>query len=97
MTFGSERFEHTYLQWMENSYDWVMLRQLWWGEESSAWYNKQTGETYVGMEAPKDIENWKQDPDVLDTWLLSALWPLQTMGWPNTDAPDYKRYYPTDT
>ncbi|MSC10348.1 class I tRNA ligase family protein, partial [Lactobacillus rhamnosus] len=72
-------------------------RQLWWGHQIPAWYNKQTGETYVGMEAPKDIENWKQDPDVLDTWFSSALWPFSTMGWPNTDAPDYKRYYPTDT
>lgn len=97
VTFVPERFEHTYLQWMENIHDWVISRQLWWGHQIPAWYNKQTGETYVGMEAPKDIENWKQDPDVLDTWFSSALWPFSTMGWPNTDAPDYKRYYPTDT
>ncbi len=59
--------------------------------------DKKTGETYVGMEAPKDIENWDQDPDVLDTWFSSALWPFSTMGWPDTDAPDYKRYFPTNT
>ena len=89
VTFVPERFEHTYLQWMENIHDWVISRQLWWGHQIPAWYNKQTGETYVGMEAPKDIENWKQDPDVLDTWFSSALWPFSTMGWPNTDASDY--------
>ncbi|MGO3582513.1 MAG: class I tRNA ligase family protein, partial [Lacticaseibacillus paracasei] len=83
--------------WMENIHDWVISRQLWWGHQIPAWYNKQTGETYVGMEAPKDIENWQQDPDVLDTWFSSALWPFSTMGWPDTDSPDYKRYYPTDT
>ncbi len=49
---------------------------------SAAWYNKQTGEVYVGMEAPKDAENWEQDKDVLDTWFSSALWPFSTMGWP---------------
>ncbi|UVH22690.1 valine--tRNA ligase [Lacticaseibacillus paracasei] len=97
VTFVPDRFEHTYLQWMENIHDWVISRQLWWGHQIPAWYNKQTGETYVGMEAPKDIENWQQDPDVLDTWFSSALWPFSTMGWPDTDSSDYKRYYPTDT
>jgi len=95
--FVPDRFEHTFLQWMENIHDWVISRQLWWGHQIPAWYNKQTGEIYVGEDAPKDIENWDQDPDVLDTWFSSGLWPFSTMGWPDTDAPDYKRYYPTNT
>ena len=61
------------------------------------WYNKKTGEVYVGMEAPKDAENWEQDKDVLDTWFSSALWPFSTMGWPDTDSADFKRYFPTNT
>ena len=97
INFVPKRFEHTWKQWMENIHDWVISRQLWWGHRIPAWYNKKTGETYVGMEAPKDIENWEQDPDVLDTWFSSALWPFSTMGWPDTDAPDYKRYFPTNT
>ncbi|WP_225047125.1 valine--tRNA ligase [Lacticaseibacillus kribbianus] len=97
VTFVPERFEHTFLNWMANIHDWVISRQLWWGHRIPAWYNKQTGEMYVGMEAPADAENWEQDPDVLDTWFSSALWPFSTMGWPDTDAPDYKRYYPTNT
>ena len=97
VNFVPERFEHTFLNWMNNIHDWVISRQLWWGHRIPAWYNKTTGEMYVGMEAPEDAENWEQDPDVLDTWFSSALWPFSTMGWPDTDAPDYKRYYPTDT
>ena len=97
INFAPKRFEHIWKQWMENVHDWVISRQLWWGHRIPAWYNKQTGETYVGMEAPKDAENWEQDPDVLDTWFSSALWPFSTMGWPDTDAPDYKRYFPTST
>ena len=97
VTFNPSRFEGTYERWMENIHDWVISRQLWWGHQIPAWYNKQTGEIYVGMEAPKDAENWEQDTDVLDTWFSSALWPFSTMGWPDTDAHDYKRYFPTDT
>lgn len=97
INFIPERFEHTFTQWMENAHDWVISRQLWWGHQIPAWYNKKTGETYVGETAPKDIENWEQDPDVLDTWFSSALWPFSTMGWPDEDAPDYKRYFPTST
>ena len=84
-------------QWMENVHDWVISRQLWWGHQIPAWYHKETGEMYVGMEAPADAENWVQDKDVLDTWFSSALWPFSTMGWPNTDAEDFKRYFPTTT
>ncbi|WP_102279324.1 valine--tRNA ligase [[Lactobacillus] timonensis] len=97
VNFVPKRFEHTFEQWMENAHDWVISRQLWWGHQIPAWYNKQTGETYVGMEAPKDAENWEQDPDVLDTWFSSALWPFTTMGWPDTNAADFKRYFPTST
>ncbi|MFS0646754.1 valine--tRNA ligase [Siminovitchia sp. 179-K 8D1 HS] len=94
--FVPERFEKTYLHWMENIRDWCISRQLWWGHRIPAWYHKETGEMYVGHTAPEDGENWEQDTDVLDTWFSSALWPFSTMGWPDADANDYKRYYPTD-
>ena len=93
--FVPDRFEKTYLRWMENIRDWCISRQLWWGHRIPAWYHKETGEVYVGSEAPADSENWEQDNDVLDTWFSSALWPFSTMGWPDTDQADYKRYYPT--
>ncbi len=95
--FVPERFEHTFTQWMENVHDWVISRQLWWGHRIPAWYNKKTGEVYVDEQAPKDPENWEQDPDVLDTWFSSALWPFSTMGWPDENSADFKRYFPTDT
>lgn len=97
VTFVPERFEQAFKQWMENIHDWVISRQLWWGHQIPAWYNKKTGEMYVGEEAPKDIENWDQDPDVLDTWFSSALWPFSTMGWPDENSADYQRYFPTST
>ena len=97
VNFYPPRFNDAYLRWMENIHDWVISRQLWWGHQIPAWYHKETGEVYVGMEAPSDIENWTQDPDVLDTWFSSALWPFSTMGWPDEDVADYKRYYPTNT
>lgn len=96
VNFVPERFEKTYLHWMENIRDWCISRQLWWGHRIPAWYHKETGEVYVDHEPPKDIENWEQDKDVLDTWFSSALWPFSTMGWPDTNHSDYNRYYPTD-
>jgi len=96
VNFVPERFEHTYLNWMENIRDWCISRQLWWGHRIPAWYHKETGEIYVGKEAPADMENWEQDEDVLDTWFSSALWPFSTMGWPDQDSEDLKRYFPTD-
>jgi valyl-tRNA synthetase len=96
VNFVPDRFEGTYLRWMENIRDWCISRQLWWGHRIPAWYHKETGEVYVGREEPQDAENWEQDHDVLDTWFSSALWPFSTMGWPNEDAQDFKRYYPTN-
>jgi len=96
VNFVPSRFENTYLRWMENVHDWCISRQLWWGHRIPAWYHNETGEVYVGHEAPKDPENWKQDEDVLDTWFSSALWPFSTMGWPDTENAEFKRYYPTN-
>ena len=96
INFYPERFNKTFTQWLENIEDWCISRQLWWGHRIPAWYNKTTGETYVGEEDPKDPENWTQDEDVLDTWFSSALWPFATLGWPE-ETDDYKRYYPTST
>ena len=78
--------------WMEITYDWCISRQLWWGHQIPAWYKDD--KVYVGLVAPKE-EGWVQDPDVLDTWFSSALWPFSTMGWPDkTEA--FDRYYPND-
>jgi len=94
--FYPQRFEKVFLRWMENVQDWCISRQLWWGHQIPAWYHKETGEVYVGLEAPKDIENWRQDEDVLDTWFSSALWPFSTLGWPNEDDPLFKAFFPTN-
>ena len=94
--FVPDRFENTYMRWMENIRDWCISRQLWWGHRIPAWYHNETGEIYVGHEAPADAENWKQDDDVLDTWFSSALWPFSTLGWPDTENEEFKRYYPTN-
>lgn len=90
VNFVPKRFEKIMNHWMEITYDWCISRQLWWGHRIPAWY--KDGEVYVGMEAP-DGDGWVQDPDVLDTWFSSALWPFSTLGWPN-DTEDLKRYYP---
>ncbi|MFF2755074.1 valine--tRNA ligase [Psychrobacillus sp. NPDC058041] len=97
VNFVPERFEKTYLQWMENIHDWCISRQLWWGHRIPAWYHNETGEVYVGHEAPADVENWRQDDDVLDTWFSSALWPFSTLGWPDAENEEFKKYYPTNT
>lgn len=93
--FYPTRFEKTFSQWLENIEDWCISRQLWWGHRIPAWYHSETGEIYVGEDAPKDIENWKQDEDVLDTWFSSALWPFSTLGWPE-NSDDLNRYFPND-
>ncbi|MEE6449657.1 valine--tRNA ligase [Gottfriedia acidiceleris] len=94
--FVPDRFEKTYLRWMENIRDWCISRQLWWGHRIPAWYHKETGEIYVNQEPPADIENWNQDNDVLDTWFSSALWPFSTLGWPNEESKDFQAYFPTN-
>jgi len=96
VNFFPERFEKTLIQWMENAYDWCISRQLWWGHRIPAYYHKETGEVVVSATPPKDMENYVQDEDVLDTWFSSALWPFSTLGWPHTDNPDYQTYFPND-
>ncbi len=92
VNFVPERFEKTMNHWMEITYDWCISRQLWWGHRIPAWYKED--EVYVGIEAPEG-EGWVQDPDVLDTWFSSALWPFSTMGWPE-ETEELKRYYPNN-
>ena len=95
INFYPERFEKTFIQWLENIEDWCISRQLWWGHRIPVFYHKDTGEIYCEMDDPKDIENYTQDEDVLDTWFSSALWPFSTLGWPEKTE-DFERYYPTD-
>ena len=94
--FIPERWEKNYLGWMENIRDWCISRQLWWGHQIPAYHNKKTGEMIVAKENPNP-ELWEQETDVLDTWFSSGLWPFSTMGWPNTDSDDFKKFYPTTT
>lgn len=96
VAFVPKRFEKVLSRWMENVEDWCISRQLWWGHRIPAYYNNETGEVLVSEEPPKDIEHYHQDEDVLDTWFSSGLWPFSTLGWPNEDAPDFKRYFPTN-
>ena len=92
VNFFPERFEKTLNHWLEISHDWCISRQLWWGHRIPAWYKED--KIYVGINPPKE-DGWTRDPDTLDTWFSSALWPFSTMGWPdNTDL--FKRYYPND-
>ena len=92
--FVPERWEKNYLGWMENIRDWCISRQLWWGHQIPAYYHNETGEMVVAKENP-DPEHYTQDSDVLDTWFSSGLWPFSTMGWPNTESDDFKKFYPT--
>ncbi len=94
--FVPDRWEKNYLGWMENIRDWCISRQLWWGHQIPAYYHKKTGEMVVAKENP-DPENYVQDSDVLDTWFSSGLWPFSTMGFPNTESDDFKKFYPTTT
>jgi len=94
-----ERFNKTYADWMENIRDWNISRQLWWGHRIPAWYCATCGEMTVAREDPTACahcgsDQITQDPDVLDTWFSSWLWPFSTLGWPD-DTPDLRRYYPT--
>jgi len=96
INFYPERFEKTFNQWLENIEDWCISRQLWWGHRIPVWYHNETGELFVSEQEPKDLENWHQDEDVLDTWFSSCLWPFSSLGWPEK-TPDFNRYYPTST
>ncbi len=98
--FIPERFDKNYFHWMENTQDWCISRQLWWGHRIPAFYCDDCGETVVTLDSdprcPKCGGHMTQDPDTLDTWFSSALWPFSTLGWPDkTD--DLKRFYPTNT
>lgn len=95
--FFPERFNQVLEQWMSGAYDWTISRQLWWGHQIPAYYHKETKEMIVSLEQPKDLENWVQDEDVLDTWFSSALWPFATLLW-TQDNPGqfFEKYYPTN-
>jgi valyl-tRNA synthetase len=90
--FHPESYARVYLEWMQNIRPWVLSRQLWWGHRLPVWYRGE--EVYVGATEPEG-EAWERDPDVLDTWFSSALWPFATLGWPN-ETPELRAFYPTD-
>jgi valyl-tRNA synthetase len=87
-----ERWSRVYMDWMEGIRPWCISRQLWWGHRLPVWYRGE--ETYVGT-TPPEGDGWTRDPDVLDTWFSSALWPFATLGWPH-ETPELKAFYPTD-
>ena len=100
LTFVPERFDKTYLHWLENIRDWCISRQLWWGHRIPAYYCDQCGETVVAREMPGKCPkcgctHFHQDEDTLDTWFSSALWPFSTLGWPDK-TPEMEYFYPTD-
>ena len=100
--FVPQRYEKQYFHWLDNIQDWCISRQLWWGHRIPAYYCQECGHINVAKHAPEKCEecestNLIQDEDTLDTWFSSALWPFSTLGWPNTEAEDYKDFYPTQT
>ncbi|MCQ2457063.1 MAG: valine--tRNA ligase, partial [Clostridia bacterium] len=98
--FIPERFDKNYFHWMENTQDWCISRQLWWGHRIPAYYCDACGHTVVSADGvdvcPKCGAPMRQDPDTLDTWFSSALWPFSTLGWPK-ETDDLKKYFPTNT
>ncbi len=99
--FVPERFDKTYFHWMKNIKDWCISRQIWWGHRIPAYYCDNCNEVIVSHEVPNECNkcgrhDFHQDPDTLDTWFSSALWPFSTMGWPEITE-DFKYFYPTNT
>ncbi len=100
--FVPKRYEKQYFHWLDNIQDWCISRQLWWGHRIPAYYCTECGNIHVAKEMPKKCTkcgstNLMQDPDTLDTWFSSALWPFSTLGWPDENAEDFKTFYPTQT
>ncbi|MCV3754023.1 valine--tRNA ligase [Ureaplasma zalophigenitalium] len=93
-TFYPPRFHKALMQWLENTQDWCISRQLWWGHRIPVYYHKKDQSVYVGINPPTDIENYEQDNDVLDTWFSSGLWPLLTTKW-QKDSQFFNHYFPT--
>jgi valyl-tRNA synthetase len=94
--FHPEHWTKTYNHWMGNIKDWCISRQLWWGHQIPVWTHKEdSSKIHVSVDGPSDPENWNQDPDVLDTWASSWLWPMGVHAWPENDA-NLKKFYPTD-
>ncbi len=91
LTIRPDSERRRYLDWLENIRPWCISRQLWWGHQIPVWYRGE--EVYAGMEPPEG-EGWERDPDVLDTWFSSALWPFATLGWPD-QTPELRAFYPT--
>ena len=99
--FVPKRYEKQYFNWLDNIQDWCISRQLWWGHRIPAYYCDECGHINVAKTEPDKCEkcgctHLTQDEDTLDTWFSSALWPFSTLGWPNTESEDFKRYYPTN-
>lgn len=96
MKFHPDRWAKVYDHWMTGLQDWCISRQVWWGHRIPVWYRKgsDSSDIYCSVEPPSDPENWEQDPDVLDTWFSSWLWPFATMGWPEKTS-TLKAFYPT--
>ncbi|MFX1253845.1 MAG: valine--tRNA ligase [Promethearchaeota archaeon] len=100
-----EREEKRFYDWMENIHDWCISRQLWWGHQIPIWYCDECKKEICPLPDVEEVSECPEckstkiyrDPDVLDTWFSSGLWPFETLGWPNVDHPDYNRFYPTDT
>jgi|TARA_Y100000310_G_scaffold316658_1_gene368635 valyl-tRNA synthetase len=95
ITFHPKHWIKTYEHWMENIQDWCISRQLWWGHRIPVWFHNETGEVYCGVDPPEDEVHWRQDPDVLDTWASSWLWPVGVLGWPD-ETEDLKYFHPSD-